>query len=1105
MIGPPQPWGRQLMRVALLVGGTALSTLALLYGFAALLRPDLQAPVEVHSTEHLAELARRRDVSLDLADPPVVWREVQYPLAPDHASYPRGEPDVLAPLVASGRLPPVHERVGSEPLVLAGAEGIGRHGGTWHRVASAPSELTVIQNRLSAPTLVRWSPEGYPIVPHVARAWEVSPDHREFTFRLRRGMRWSDGSPFTAEDILFWWENDARFFRVEPFWMRASGQLGRVEALDAHTVRFSFALPNGVFLENLAAAWLYALPAHYLRPFHPRDGNPELIHRYMRELQLSNPEALYVRMKDYLNPECPHLWPWVYRTYTANPPYVFVRNPYYFAVDPAGNQLPYLDRLAFTIRPENQIGLAAALGEMTFQFRQIRYSDYTLLMQQQAAGGYEVYHWFQGARSMYTIFPNLNRRVDPGRPATRWKHELLNRREFRQALSLAIDRAEIIRAEFNGQSEVAQIDPGPGSPFHAPELFKAFTEHDPARANALLDSLGLRPRDGEGMRTAPDGTRLTFHLHTADYTGPGPAELIIDDWARVGIRAVLHDQARMLWQARMAAFEHDFSVWTSESEFYPMVEPRNFVPTGLRSYYAPGFGLWFQNGGLHAASGVPERVGVIEPPPNHPLRRAMELYDEATRTPERARQASQFREIQRIAAENLWSISIGTSPPQPVVVKRGLRNVPRNALVGSTYLSPGNAGMETWWLEAAADAPATIAHTQEAVLHVTPEPLQAAARAVKTEGSGSAFARALLRGLFGAAAILTLVLLAARHPYVGRRLVIMVPTLLVVSVVVFAIIEAPPGDYLSARIIELQAVGDEASVQTARDLQQVFHVEESPTARYLRWVGLRWFVTFDPGDTGLLQGNLGRSMETGRLVNDLVGDRILLTIVVSVLTLLFTCAVALPAGIYAAVRHNSAGDRLVTLVAVGGMCVPGFLLALVVLHLARLWGGLELSGLFSPEFALQPGWTWAKVRDLLAHIWLPVVVLGAGGTAGMARVMRANLLDELRKPYVTTALAKGMRPVPLLLKYPVRLAMHPFVSGLGALFPQLVSGGAVVAMVLALPMIGPLLLSALLVQDMYLAGSMLMVLSLMGVVGTLVSDLLLMVLDPRIRMEGGTR
>jgi ABC-type dipeptide/oligopeptide/nickel transport system permease component len=327
----------------------------------------------------------------------------------------------------------------------------------------------------------------------------------------------------------------------------------------------------------------------------------------------------------------------------------------------------------------------------------------------------------------------------------------------------------------------------------------------------------------------------------------------------------------------------------------------------------------------------------------------------------------------------------------------------------------------------------------------------------------------------------------------------MIPTLFVISLIIFTIIQLPPGDFLSARLTLLQDADDASAQSKIEDLQHYFHFEESKTTLYLRWTGLKWFTSFSAADRGLLQGNLGRSMETLQPINRMVGDRIWLTLVLSVATILLTWALALPIGIYSAVRQYSPADYLLTLLGFIGMCVPAFLLALILMALSGQ------SGLFSPEFAARPEWDWPKVLDLLKHMWIPVVVLGVGGTAGMIRVMRANLLDELKKPYVTTALAKGVRPGRLLMKYPVRLALNPFVSSIGGMFPALISGNAIVSMVLALPTVGPLMLNALFMQDTYLAGSMLMILSLLGVLGTLVSDLLLLWIDPRIRFTGGTR
>jgi ABC-type dipeptide/oligopeptide/nickel transport system permease component len=333
----------------------------------------------------------------------------------------------------------------------------------------------------------------------------------------------------------------------------------------------------------------------------------------------------------------------------------------------------------------------------------------------------------------------------------------------------------------------------------------------------------------------------------------------------------------------------------------------------------------------------------------------------------------------------------------------------------------------------------------------------------------------------------------------------MVPTLLLISVIAFVIIQLPPGDFLSTRIMELTMSGDEADMQQIEELREMFHLSQPKVLQYARWLGLRWFGTFDEMDKGLLQGHLGRSMDTLQLVNNVVGDRILLTILISIGTILLTWAMAIPIGIYSAVRQYSIGDYLFTFLGFIGMCVPSFLLALLLMFFSAEVLGVPISGLFSSQYGAQLEWDWPKVVDLSRHIWVPIVVLGVGGTAAMIRVMRANLLDELKKPYVTTARAKGVRPMKLLLKYPVRIAINPFISGIGGLFPQLVSGGAIVAMVLSLPTVAPLMLDALMAEDMYLAGSMLMVLSLLGVLGTLVSDLLLLWLDPRIRMQGGSR
>lgn len=1104
---------RRLLITLAGLAATTLGILVLLGGFGRLLGPDLGAPLPERAADEIAAAAARRDTRLDMRNPPVLVQAVNYAEGSAAAWWPKGEAPILGELVAEGRIEPVAARVGPEPVVLAGPEGTGRYGGTWYRLANSIEDLRTIYWRLSYPNLVRWSPQGGPLVPHIAKAWAMSADAREWTFTLREGMRWSDGHPFTADDLLYWYEQEVKYFRASPRVLRASGGLGRVEKVDRLRVKFVFEHPNPLFLERVAGVsgdpQLYAeycTPAHYLRRFHPEIGDPAAIAAAMKSLGLSSPLAVYRRLKHHLNPEHPRLWPWVYRVYSPNAPHAFVRNPYYFAVDAQGNQLPYLDRLVMDIRPSNLIGLTAATGQPSMQERHVRYEDYVLLMNEAKRNGYSVYHWQPATRSVFTIYPNLNRRVDAGDPDSARKHALLNDDRFRQALSLAIDRRAIIEAEFNGQTEPAQVDPGPDSPFHNERLMHAFTAFDPARANALLDAAGLGRRDREGFRTFPDGARMTWFMHMTDMTGNGPAQFIVDDWARVGVRCVPRIKARKLFESEMNGYAHDFTVYTSESEFYPLIEPRSFVPTYRWSTFAPGFGIWFQNGGLYGNPAA-QRLNAIEPPAGHPLRRTMELYDELLRTPDEARRRAMFREITDIGAEHLWHISLSTPPPQLAVVNDGLRNVPHRALIGANLQSPGNTGLELYFWDRPHDPPATVAQTKQAMIETTqmpgapPEDENGDAPAALNAAAGGGGLRALML----ACALLGLAAIAVKHPFIGRRLLLMIPTLLVVSMLVFVIVQLPPGDFVETKIAELELAGGGASEQQIADLRRDFRLDQPMSQRYLHWIGLKWFLSFRAEDAGLLQGNLGLSMEHNKPVNEVVGDRILLTVVVSLATILFTWVMALPIGIYSAVRQYSPGDYGLTLVGFLGMSVPPFLFAVILMWVANQWFGLKVSGLFSPEFATMPGWTQAKVADLLKHLWIPVLVLGVGSTASMIRVMRANLLDELKKPYVTTARAKGVRPLRLLFKYPVRLALNPFVSGLGGLFPQLVSGGAIVALVLSLPMVGPVMLDAVLVEDVYLAGSMLMILSLLGVCGTLVSDLLLLWLDPRIRLEGGAR
>ena len=326
--------------------------------------------------------------------------------------------------------------------------------------------------------------------------------------------------------------------------------------------------------------------------------------------------------------------------------------------------------------------------------------------------------------------------------------------------------------------------------------------------------------------------------------------------------------------------------------------------------------------------------------------------------------------------------------------------------------------------------------------------------------------------------------------FVGRRILILIPTLWVISVVCFVVIQLPPGDYMTTVQAQLAAQGDETlgAAQLER-LRARYGLDEPVPVQYWMWI-----------TNIVLHGDFGESFDFGRPVSALLAERLPLTILLSVLTLLFIWAVSFPIGVYSAVRQYSAGDYVFTFLGYLGLAIPNFLIALVLMWLSLTYFGQSVGGLFSPEYRDAP-WSLAKFGDLLAHLWIPVVIWGTAGTAGNIRILRANLLDELRKPYVVAARARGLRKTPMTIKYPVRVAMNPFFSTIGWILPGLIAADAITSQVLNLNTTGPLLLRALMAQDMYLAGSVLLISAALVVIGTLISDIALAWLDPRVRLR----
>ncbi|MHC1551683.1 ABC transporter permease [Phyllobacterium sp. K27] len=325
--------------------------------------------------------------------------------------------------------------------------------------------------------------------------------------------------------------------------------------------------------------------------------------------------------------------------------------------------------------------------------------------------------------------------------------------------------------------------------------------------------------------------------------------------------------------------------------------------------------------------------------------------------------------------------------------------------------------------------------------------------------------------------------------YILWRVAAMIPTLLIISALVFVIIELPPGNFIDSQIAEMQAQGETVNMQDLEELRRQYGLDKPPVLRYFYWVA------------GMLQGDFGYSFEYQLPVSEVIGDRMWLTILVSFVTILFTWLIAFPIGMYSATHQYSWSDYGLTFLGLLGIAIPNFMLALILMYFANVWFGTSIGHLMDQQYLNQP-MSWEKARSILSHLWIPVIIVGTAGTAGMIRRLRANLLDELQKQYVMTARAKGLHPFKTLVKYPLRMALNFFVSDIGSILPAIISGAEITAIVLSLETTGPMLIKALQSQDMYLAGSFLMFLAFLTVIGVLISDIALAFLDPRIRLAG---
>jgi peptide/nickel transport system substrate-binding protein len=597
------------------------------------------------------------------------------------------EAPMLVERVKAGTLPPVAERLPENPLVIVPPERDGPYGGTWARFATDTGDAGVYEARLSYDGFVRWDPMGRRILPNLATRWEVADGGRSYTFWLRRGVRWSDGAPFSADDLLFWYNDvlqNPELTPVTPVDFRRGGELVKLDRLDAYTVRFRFKEPHGLFLQMMASGLSYAIlgyPAHYLRQFHAAYVSKEKLEAAAKAKGFHSWYQRFGERRDWRNPECPRLWAWLIRDAAALP-IAFERNPYYWKVDPDGRQLPYLDRVTFGIFDIETINLKAINGEAGMQSRHMDFANYPLFMENRTKGRYRVLHWINAGGSVIQLAPNLNQKTDAV------LREVFADPRFRIALSHAIDRQAINEVCFFGIGKPRQLCPPAASPYYSPEYERAHIAYDPARANALLDGMGLSKRDADGVRLRPDGLPLSIFIETTSMTGNAKMlEMVAHDWTAVGVKTELKVTARGLYYTRKAALLHHVGVWWPADELVPLVDPRWFLPFSAESIHAIGYARWFTSGG---------KTGVE---PQGDMRRCVELYRQIQQTPDEAEHHRLFAEIVALNRKNLWVIGTIGEVPTIVIASDRMRNVPEVAVYGWIFRSPGNTAPECYALQ----------------------------------------------------------------------------------------------------------------------------------------------------------------------------------------------------------------------------------------------------------------------------------------------------------------------------------------------------------------------------------------------------------------------
>lgn len=590
------------------------------------------------------------------------------------------ESPLVAAQVAEGKLPKLEERLPAKPVVVTAPE-LGTYGGSWRMGMLGKTDTQLFTRTVGYENPVRWAPDFKSVEPGVFEHWEISPDARSYTFHLRKGLRWSDGQPVSADDVLFWGEDVLLEKAITPTiagWLQPGGKPVKVVKVDDLTVRFEFAEPSGLFLQRLAhPSGDIIRPAHYLRKYHPKH-NKAFVDEEVKKLGLRDTQALWAYVSSpWENPELPVLNAWVLKqALGTGQTMLFERNPYYWKVDKAGSQLPYLDKVIFTYHNDvNTMTIQALNGEIDWQERHVATpANKSLFVDNMAKGNFSLTKMTSEADNVVSLHLNLTHK-DPE------MRKIFGDKRFRVALSHAINRREIIDTVLLGQGEPWQIAPLPASPFYDAALAKQYTEFDVAKANQLLDEMGLTQKDSKGMRLRFDGKPLLI-VYEVSTNSPNTTNMVDvvtmlkKHWAAVGVDVAVKAMDRTLVTTRKNANDHDAGIWVGGIGMDPTVHPLYHMPYTTDSMFAIPWTQWISSKGKSG-----------EEPPAY-VKRQAELHAEVERTPDRARQIALIKELLTISKEQFYTIGIATPSPGYAIRRNDFKNVPETIISSWNYPTP---------------------------------------------------------------------------------------------------------------------------------------------------------------------------------------------------------------------------------------------------------------------------------------------------------------------------------------------------------------------------------------------------------------------------------